>query len=36
MSYVLSRKDRLKVLSPEPIVDEMKAAVLSIYNLYQK
>lgn len=36
ISYVLSRKNRLKVLSPESIMEEMEAASLSIYNLYHK
>ena len=35
ISYVLSRKNRLKVLSPDTFVNEIKAAALSISNLYQ-
>ncbi len=36
MAYILSKKNRLKVLSPEPIVQEIKGAVESVSNLYQK
>ena len=35
VSYVLSRKNRLKVLSPDSFVEEIKAAAESISNLYQ-
>ena len=35
MSYIISRCNRLKILSPEPIVEEFKELVASIMKNYQ-
>lgn len=35
MSYIISRSNRLKILSPEPIVEEFKEIIASIMKNYQ-